>query len=362
MAGPQAFAESGGDADLSRAAILLLLRAQLGAKGFAEIIPAEDLSRFPVPRLRRAGERISTDRVRERLAQRYVGEVREEISLEEQSKRISDVLTDLATRLYERPSLLTAAELTEASLAHPDELTRVAAAATHFELHSDPQKALEVLVRGTEGSEDLVRNIAATVLARLVPDHPSLSRLTEPDTRSDGGKPSRTSLLVHGTWARNNGWWQPGGEFHAYLSTIRPDLYGASDRFDWSGGWSDGARENGAEEFRGWTESKGLQGLDVFSHSHGGSVAMLASHKGIPIGKLVLLSCPAHPQKYMPNFPRVAKVVSVRVRLDLVILADGGGQRFRHPKIRENVLPIWFNHSATHSPEVWRAHDIPAKL
>jgi hypothetical protein len=26
----------------------------------------------------------------------------------------------------------------------------------------------------------------------------------------------------------------------------------------------------------------------------------------------------------------------------LVILADGGGQRFNHPQIQENVLPVWF--------------------
>jgi hypothetical protein len=89
---------------------------------------------------------------------------------------------------------------------------------------------------------------------------------------------------------------------------------------------------------------------------------MLASNSGLDIGKLVLLSCPAHPQKYMPDFQHVGKVVSVRVHLDLVILVDGGGQRFAHPRISENVLPVWFHHSATHDPDVWRKHDIPAKL
>jgi hypothetical protein len=48
----------------------------------------------------------------------------------------------------------------------------------------------------------------------------------------------------------------------------------------------------------------------------------------------------------------------VRVKWDLVILADGGGQRFEDPKIEEHVLPIWFQHSATHSPDVWRAHRV----
>ncbi len=50
--------------------------------------------------------------------------------------------------------------------------------------------------------------------------------------------------------------------------------------------------------------------------------------------------------------------MSVRVKLDLVILVDGGGQRFDDPGIREFVLPIWFAHSATHDPEVWDRHGI----
>ena len=45
-----------------------------------------------------------------------------------------------------------------------------------------------------------------------------------------------------------------------------------------------------------------------------------------------------------------------------MILVDGGGQRFRHPMIEENVLPIWFNHSATHDPEVWVKYDVPEML
>ena len=69
---------------------------------------------------------------------------------------------------------------------------------------------------------------------------------------------------------------------------------------------------------------------------------------------------PVHVPKYLPNFSQVSKVVSIRVRADLVILADRGGQRF-HPKITEHVLPIWFDHSAPHDPrgveEVRRAVD-----
>jgi hypothetical protein len=90
---------------------------------------------------------------------------------------------------------------------------------------------------------------------------------------------------------------------------------------------------------------------------------MLASHQpGLNMGELVLLSCPVHVDKYMPNFTSVRKVVSIRVHLDLVILADRGGQRFRHPQIEENILPVWFEHSATHEPAVWEEHNVAALL
>jgi hypothetical protein len=59
---------------------------------------------------------------------------------------------------------------------------------------------------------------------------------------------------------------------------------------------------------------------------------------------------------------RVGRVISIRVHLDLVILVDGGGQRFNHPQIEEHVLPIWFDHSATHDPANWQRHNVPAMV
>jgi hypothetical protein len=60
----------------------------------------------------------------------------------------------------------------------------------------------------------------------------------------------------------------------------------------------------------------------------------------------------------MPDFARTGRVVSIRVKLDLVILADGGGQKFSDPRITERVLPIWFDHSATHDPAVWQKYNL----
>jgi hypothetical protein len=74
------------------------------------------------------------------------------------------------------------------------------------------------------------------------------------------------------------------------------------------------------------------------------------------------LSSPEHWLKYTLQFELVGKVVSVRVHLDLVILADRGGQEFSDPRIHENVLPIWFDHFATHNPKNWDTYNIKAML
>jgi hypothetical protein len=127
-------------------------------------------------------------------------------------------------------------------------------------------------------------------------------------------------------------------------------------------GYSDAARSLGGSDLHDWVTAHSLSGLDLYTHSHGGSVAMLANHAGTTIGKLVLLSCPVHWPKYTPDFSAVAKVISVRVHLDLVILADRGGQKFKDPHIHENVLGIWFDHFATHDPVNWQKYNVPGML
>ena len=141
-----------------------------------------------------------------------------------------------------------------------------------------------------------------------------------------------------------------------------PDLYSGPDRFAWSGGSSDAARLLGGQTLKGWVNEHQADGVTVVAHHHGGSVAMLASQAGIRMQQLVLLSCPVWVPKYRPNFATVGRVIALHVRLDPVILADGGGQRFTHPQIDEQVLPVWFDHAATHDPGVWTAHDVPSLL
>jgi len=373
--GPEAFRQTGTAAVESQAALLLLLGRQLRGddqalavradaadmSGVIEALPADDLAQFPVPSLGPSRERVSVALVETRLAERYGARIVRHATIPQEKR--ADVLGDLAQTLFESPQPITAAQLMEASLRSPDELTRVAAAAAYFELSTRPKRLLSVLLRGTRSEDTLVQSVAATALARVAPEHARLRQMTRAKTVTSGGEASHSALLVHGTFARNDEWWQPGGSFNSYLkNNVRPDLYAAADRFEWSGGYSDAARDLGARDLRTWVEDRNLQGLDLFGHSHGANVIMQAAKFGLSAGELVLLSCPVHVPKYLPDFARTTKVVSIRVHLDLVILADFGGQRFRHPQIHENILPIWFDHGASHNPQVWRDNNVPAML
>ena len=148
-----------------------------------------------------------------------------------------------------------------------------------------------------------------------------------------------------------------------YIHTdVNPTLYGGQDRFEWSGGYSVAARALGGTRLNTWVQQHNLAGLNLLAHSHGGSVSMVASQAGTQVNRMILLSCPVHWPQYMPAFTRVNRVISIRVHLDLVILADGGGQRFYDPRIEEHVLPLWFEHSLSHDPDTWRQHVPPTWL
>jgi hypothetical protein len=99
--------------------------------------------------------------------------------------------------------------------------------------------------------------------------------------------------------------------------------------------------------------------FDIIAHSHGGNVAMAATHLGVTLKDLILLSCPAHPNHYLPDFSRVKCVESFQIKFDWVIIADGGGTYFNHPRINDNILPKWFRrHDDTHDPDFWKKYGI----
>jgi hypothetical protein len=356
----------------SQAVLLLILGLQLRGESqgtvlipirTADLLPVEDLQAFPVPALQPTRTRLSAGTVQTRLIREYGASLIEGEQGELGLQVDNEVMVYLGQQLYDDPSPLAAAMLMEVCLSHPDELVSVAAAAAYFELRLEPRRLLRILENGAHSEEPLIRDVAATALSRVAPENSHLQELLVGTPAVFDAAPSHTSLVLHGTFARSYSWWQPGGDFHTYLLTqVRNDLYSSADRFDWSGGYSDAARLLAAHALTTWVTNHGLNGLSMFTHSHGGTIAMLANHAGIEIDELVLLSCPVHVPRYLPNFSHVRRVVSIHVHLDPVILADRGAQRFSHPNIQEHVLPVWFDHSATHYPDVWIRNNVPALL
>ncbi len=377
IAGPDAFKFKRPDYVHSQAATLLLIGAHLRGdipamqarfaatvvpvQPAGNVLPSEDLRAVGFPAMRVSGDRFHAAELRELSGVRLMAAVRPRA---EDVRKAPATVAAAADDFYRDATSETAAALLETSLRHPNQLVRVAAASSYVEVAVDPQPAIRILEDGLKSRDLLVRDVAAYALAHVDPKNPKLMELLRAKKIRSRRKASRTSTIIHGTWASGGSWWQaPNGNFWTYLhASVAPDLYGAQDRFGWTGGYSDAARADGGTELHDWVRRRNLDGLDLFTHSHGGSVAMLANQAGTGVGRMVLLSCPVHWPKYTPQFNVTQKVVSVRVHLDLVILADRGGQRFSHPRIQENVLPLWFDHFATHDPANWQKYNIPGML
>jgi hypothetical protein len=163
--------------------------------------------------------------------------------------------------------------------------------------------------------------------------------------------------MTHGTWASEQTWYQPNGDFYEAMKTRRPDLDLHDSSFRWSGSYTDAGRRAAAIALDKWIGDEGLLEPDFFAHSHGGTVANLATKRGVQFDRLVLLAWPVHSQ-WMPDFSRVKKVIDIRVKFDLVITLDRGGQRFpSHPKLQEHRNG-WFDHPAPHQPAYWDQHGL----
>ncbi len=352
---PRAFGATNDAAILSQAAILLLLDSEIRRDRAMLAHYRSAIKTLRVPAVNTRGRRVGVEETESLLG----------VSPLSSERQVLPVRTfrRLADDCRKQPNPLAVARLMEACLRHPHELVRAAAAISYFALTSEPSRLIGLLEECTHSDDDLIRHVAATGLAKLAPESPRLLELSRAPSQETQSSSTHTSLLVHGTWAANEQWWKPGGNFHSYLlNGCRSDLYAnAADAFSWSGAYSEDGRALAATELQGWLAGHSIQNPYLLTHSHGGSVVMLATQNGLNTGPLVLMSCPVH-SIYVPDFSRTGPVVSIRVKLDLVILIDGGGQKFTDPRITERVLPIWFDHFASHNPAVWQRHNLCSKI
>jgi hypothetical protein len=283
-------------------------------------------------------------------------------------RSFGDVLWQLASD--PRRGAPAAIRLLAASLYHESEIVRVAGAAGLAPLLSDIGPVVEsVLVDGTLSENDTVRTMAAHALASVRGEHPALDRLTDPDGDEGPPEPARTSITVHGTFARlRTKWWKPGGDLHTYLKArCSPDLYGGDDHFRWDGRYDDACRRSAAGDLATWCRVHKVRRLDtVYAHSHGGNVALTAAQDcGVRTSLLVLLSTPAQHRtehQWESIFSRIHRIVSVRSRFDLVVLADRSRLRF-DSRVRQLLPPgLWFTHGSVLDTATWERNHLANEI
>ncbi|MEA2023049.1 MAG: hypothetical protein U9N79_02025 [Actinomycetota bacterium] len=354
---PSADVESTQAAAASQSALLLSARAGvLGVDDEAELWKEDAAdSDFAIPDLEalRRTRRLRVDEATEPL-----GVSARELE-QQDAPDLQDEMVRTVNHLYERPSVEGAAALFEAAMYSPHPLVRVSAAAGARETTRLRKRIRYTLETGAESEGPLVARLAQTALAKIDPGDPHVQKrvIPQPDSKKHH-RESSTAVVTHGTFAADADWYQPGGGFYEALAVNRPDLKPHDESFRWTGAYSDAARRADALLLKQWIDDQGLDEPDFFAHSHGGTVAHHATKRKARFNRLVLMGWPVH-ERWFPKFRNVQRIIDVRVRLDLVIILDRGGQRFRTDDFDiEEHRHGWFDHTSTREPEYWDEHDL----
>lgn len=136
------------------------------------------------------------------------------------------------------------------------------------------------------------------------------------------------TVIVHGTWASSETWWQPNGDFWRFVDNVYKSkhrgnqLYAGQYPYRWSGADHHNARVQAAKEFRDWLQRNPHNHLDVIAHSHGGNVCFLATRLGVKIRKLVTLGTPIR-LEYLPDLRNVGELYNVFSTTDYVQMPAG---------------------------------------
>jgi len=335
----------------SQAALLLAVRA--GVMGHRAT--TERIRGFKLPDVRQLhGEQ----RVKVAEACHHLGVSHSELQ-QESSPAIEKEMGRVVSEVYKNPSIEAAAALFEGALTSAHPLVAVAAAAGARETTRLRPKIRETLESAARSRDPLVSRLALAAISHIEPmqDLADKKVVRQPVSRKRRRK-SETAVITHGTFAANGRWYRPGGDFYTALDKNRPDLHVHDRSFRWTGAYSDNARRADARLLQKWLADQGLKRPDFFAHSHGGTVANLATWEGVEFDRLVLMGWPVH-KKWYPDFSKVKRIIDVRVKLDLVVMLDFGRQRFKSRKFKiETHRNGWFDHSSTHESTYWDEHGL----
>ena len=119
--------------------------------------------------------------------------------------------------------------------------------------------------------------------------------------------PDTMTVLIHGTFSEYNLWFRPGSLFHNYIKCVFKDDFfelKAANVFTWSAGNTDEDRQSAAncltEYCESYTRSHGIKHFRLIGHSHGGTVANLATQRGLRLRTLMLLATPVKSKDSIP--------------------------------------------------------------
>ncbi len=202
---PRAFGATNDAAILSQAAILLFMNLEI-RRDRAMLADHRSARRtLRVPAINTRGRRVGVEETESSLGVSALGSERQTLPVR-RFRRLAD-------DCRKQPNPLAVARLMEACLRHPHALVRAAAAISYFALTSEPKRLIGILEDCTHSEDDLVRQVAATGLAKLAPENARLLELSRATSRETQGSSTHTSLLVHGTWAADEQWWKPEETF-----------------------------------------------------------------------------------------------------------------------------------------------------
>jgi hypothetical protein len=276
------------------------------------------------------------------------------------------VVRSLRVRIEDEAAWQLVDALAFASLDSVHGVERAAAAAVLAPIdRSREQRASAVLQAEARSGDALARHVALAALG-------AGDGLGSPDSRPEPlPAPGDLSIAIHGTWARlaDERWYAPGSELHDHIrEQCTPCLYGGPDYFRWTGGYSEQEREQAASDLAHWLAGRGPWIHAAYAHSHGGNVALTASSRGVHFGLTTLLHTPItpRPDEAWSLIRRACpRVLTLRSRLDLVMLADGrrtGSTLDPDQRLlpHRRVLPHWngrtgwFSHGLFVRASVWR--------
>ena len=275
-----------------------------------------------------------------------------------QARRRGETNDDLA----ERQLILT--------MMDSEPLPRLCAAYAYWQATGASQVAMPILETGLGSDDQETFDVAAHALAKMGGTAARRTNRFVGDRQDD--RPNSPELppvasltvLIHGTFAKNSEWYQPGGSFHTYIkNTVYPDLYSDDDFFFWSGRYSDTARRSAANKLVTWCAEHPASKLRLIAHSHGVNVVNLATTMGLQACTLIHLS-PAVHDHYLPEPANVSsgRLFTIRSRIDLVVFIDGGAFDYRDTAVsgmeRRRVV-AFEGHSESHEQDRWEDKDVP---